>query len=616
MDRGTRQFARRILLIHLALLVVLLAVVFAASWVIYRSAAEQAFEHEKRQQSLLASQAASGLKGYYDAIFSDLELFKPINPDEEDTEDRIPEEETGSVITGLNGRRNASFGMLQQQLNGRVAHLFDVEKGTHKPRPYGRQATIPSVKDLIERNRNWIDTLDKAAISPLEQFDDRQNDVVRSFTLIGVPMGAKKNYVLVATVSARATARRFFDEVARTEDTAAFVVDESRTIIASSQPNLIGSRIGTEPGAAAAGNAALGSLSKASDETTLLMHKPFTIGPASFAPSIVTAQPFAVLDRQWTVMITSPVSDIDTAVRRVFKWAAIWAGFLAFSMTAILVSTAVQLIRNRARMDRERHELLEKELRQAREIQLAWLPQNRPPGAALDIATVNHPASRISGDFYNWFELPHGRMAVVIGDVTGHGMAAAFLMATTQLLVRNTLPQVLDPGRCLEEINRQLCTQVFNGQFVTLQILVLDPQGDRVEIATAGHPPPLVSDAARFRTIPLEPNLVLGVERDSTYATETFDLSPRSTILLYTDGVLDAESATSDRFGSERLGDALARRFDSAQAVIDAVLVGVDAFTRGFPLRDDLTLVAIQVQSRPAAEPAKGDARHPACATA
>lgn len=618
MDRGTRQFARRILLIHLTLLVVLLAVVFAASWVIYRSATEQAFEHEKRQQSLLASQAANGLKGYYDAIFSDLELFKPISPDDEDTEDRIPEDETGSVVTGLNVRRFGSIGMLPQQLNGRVAHLFLVEKGTHRPRPYGPQARIPSVPELVERNRNWIDSLDKAAISPLEQFDDRENDVVRSFTLIGVPVGPRKNYVLVATVSARATAKRFFDEVARTEDTAAFVLDESRTIIASSRPNLIGRRIGSAPSTAASSmvDAALAPLAAASDETTILMSRPFTVGAASFPPSMVTAQPFAVLDRQWTVMITSPESDIDNVVRRIFGRAVLWAVFLALSMTAVLVSTAVQLIRNRARLERERHELLEKELRQAREIQLAWLPQARQAGAALDIATANHPASRISGDFYNWFELPDGRMAVVIGDVTGHGMAAAFLMATTQLLVRNTLPQALDPGRCLEEINRQLCTQVFNGQFVTLQVLVLDPRGDRVEIATAGHPPPLVGNGERFQPIPLEPNLVLGVERDSTYATETFDLSPRSTILLYTDGVLDAESAAGHRFGSDRLDDALAHPFDSAQAVIDAVLVGVDAFTRGHPLRDDLTLVAIQVQSRPAAEPAKGDARHPAGATA
>jgi len=256
-------------------------------------------------------------------------------------------------------------------------------------------------------------------------------------------------------------------------------------------------------------------------------------------------------------------------------------------------------------MERERHQLLEKELKQARDIQLAWLPQKRKRSDVLDIATVNHPASRISGDFYNWFDLPEGRTAVVIGDVTGHGMSAAFLMATTQLLVRNTLPLVGDAGRCLEEINRQLCTQAFNGQFVTLQIIIFDPRNERVEVATGGHPPPLVGDGETFRPLPLEPNLVLGVEKESTYAAEVFDLAPLSTLLLYTDGVLDAESKAGERFTLDRLRQSLRGSFDSAQAMVDAVLGAVDEFTAGSPLGDDLTLVAIQLQPPPVAPPAR-----------
>src|SRR5438876_1116548 len=83
----------------------------------------------------------------------------------------------------------------------------------------------------------------------------------------------------------------------------------------------------------------------------------------------------------------------------------------------------------------------------------------------LQIAAINQPATHISGDFYNWFELDDGRIVVTIGDVTGHGMAAAFLMATTQLLVRTIMPRVLDPALCLRQINKQLLMQTFNGQF-------------------------------------------------------------------------------------------------------------------------------------------------------
>ena len=106
------------------------------------------------------------------------------------------------------------------------------------------------------------------------------------------------------------------------------------------------------------------------------------------------------------------------------------------------------------------------------------------------------PRAHISGDFYNFFELPDGRTAVVIGDVTGHGMSAAFLMATTQLLVRSTMERMEDPGKCLAEVNRLLCTQAFNGQFVTMQLLVIDPSRRTIELATAGHPAPLLAEAA------------------------------------------------------------------------------------------------------------------------
>jgi phosphoserine phosphatase RsbU/P len=609
MGKSIQRFARRILLLHLALLAVLLGVVFFASHAVYQSAREQALDQARRQQVLLVNETASGLKGYYDSIFSDLELFKPINPDDEEADERIPEDETGQSPVGpARGLRVPP--MLPLQLNGRVAHLFLVEKRTYAARRYGNQATIPTVLELVARNHAWIDALDRATISPLEQFEDRQNNIVRGFTLIGVPVGAKKNYVLVASVPVRATAKRFFDEVNRT-DSGAFLLDENNTIMAASRADLIGARVaGSSADSSFAG--ALDASRDAESDGTVLLTAPFAVGSEGFAPAMITVKPVTVLDKQWRVAITSPLSGIDAVVSRLFRRAVFWAGFVALSMTAILVSTAVQLIRNRMRTDRERHQLLEHELKQAREIQLAWLPKHRPRGGAIDIATVNSPASRISGDFYNWFDMPDGRMAVVIGDVTGHGMAAAFLMATTQLLVRNIMPQTGDPGHCLEEINRQLCTQVFNGQFVTLQILVIDPQRRRVDVGTAGHPAPLVAYGESFQPLDLEPQLVLGVEKEAAYATQGFDLSPRSTLVLYTDGVVDAGADPSSRFGLDRLCRSLNRRFTDAQSLVDSITANIDTFRGKYPLSDDLTLVAIQLDAADAVEPAAEHRPRPA----
>jgi sigma-B regulation protein RsbU (phosphoserine phosphatase) len=218
---------------------------------------------------------------------------------------------------------------------------------------------------------------------------------------------------------------------------------------------------------------------------------------------------------------------------------------------------------------------------------------DRPP--LPDVAAINIPASHISGDFYNWFELPDGRLVVTVGDVTGHGMSAAFLMATTQLLVRNTLCRVGDPGRCLEEVNDQLCVQVFNGQFVTMLILVLDVAAAQVEIASAGHPAPLLADGESFQPLPIESQLVLGVERGSSFTTQRRPLPPGASLLLYTDGVVDCVSSTGGRFGAEDLRRALYGRYDSAQAMLDAVATRIAAFRGNCELIDDLTLVAIQL---------------------
>jgi sigma-B regulation protein RsbU (phosphoserine phosphatase) len=247
-------------------------------------------------------------------------------------------------------------------------------------------------------------------------------------------------------------------------------------------------------------------------------------------------------------------------------------------------------------MERVRHEVLTRELNQAREIQLAWLPDRQPVSDAVDIAAINSPASHISGDFYNWFDLPDGRLVVTVGDVTGHGMAAAFLMATTQLLVRNTMVRLGDPGRCLEEVNRQLCVQVFNGQFVTMVVLILDLARGSMQVATAGHPAPLIADGESFQPLPIEPQLVLGVDRDSQYVTENYELAPQASILLYTDGVVECPDSRYHRFGDERLRRTLYGRYDNARQMLDQVVAAVDNFRGSNELDDDLTMVAVQLQ--------------------
>jgi sigma-B regulation protein RsbU (phosphoserine phosphatase) len=290
------------------------------------------------------------------------------------------------------------------------------------------------------------------------------------------------------------------------------------------------------------------------------------------------------------------LGEVDRFVMPVFRDAMLWGAFIMLGLTAILSSTAIQTIRSRVRLERVRHEMINKELAQAREIQLAWLPDNDDDPPHIDLSAINQPATQISGDFYNWFQLCDGRTVVVIGDVTGHGMAAAFLMATTQLLIRTTMPRCMNPGECLNEANRQLCIQAFNGQFVTMLVLVIDVHKGTVELAAAGHPPPLVGQGEQFELLAVEPELVLGVDPDQTYTTQRFTLARGAALVLYTDGVIDVLNERGERFSVEGVGKSLYGRYEHAQAIINTITRAVDDFRGQQPIPDDLTLVAVQLQ--------------------
>jgi sigma-B regulation protein RsbU (phosphoserine phosphatase) len=314
---------------------------------------------------------------------------------------------------------------------------------------------------------------------------------------------------------------------------------------------------------------------------------------------MITVEPVEVLGRIWFVTVASDFTEVESVIKPVFKDVIVWAAGLAGLVTLILFSTTYQLIRSRARLERMKHEVIEKEIEDARAIQLHWLPKGKCGCSGIDIAALNLPATHISGDFYDWFELDDGRIVVTIGDVTGHGMAAAFLMATTQLLVRTVMHRVGDPGACLEEVNRQLSSQTFNGQFVTMLILVIDPSQCTLEVATAGHHPPLMGTGDAFAPLEVDPRLVLGVEPDEEFPTQRFELIAGSSLLLFTDGASDVQAPSGERFSNEGLAAALYGRYESADAILQAVRTAVDDFRRGRDLADDLTLVSIQLEPAP-----------------
>jgi serine phosphatase RsbU (regulator of sigma subunit) len=451
-----------------------------------------------------------------------------------------------------------------------------------------------TAKQVVDHLGDWLRHIDSSTVSTF------QNIAGLHCNVVVVPIRSlNTRRMLVAVVPIDRIEEQLFSNVNARATTGVLLVDDAGTIMSDSHPEVVGVNVTSDSKTPRISKMAAHYMQGGNGGTEEFA-SPESINGVTFPPSLITVEPIDFKEfggKRWWLGVASGLSEVDVVVNRLFGAAVVWAVFVVVSVCAILLSTAIQLIRGRLRLERLQHQMLESELNQAREIQLNWLPHRSLESPTLNVAAVNRPANRISGDFYNWFELPDGRTVVAIGDVTGHGMAAAFLMATTQLLVRGTMMRVGDPGACLEEVNRQLCTQVFNGQFVTILLLVIDTETQTLEIATAGHPAPLVFDETGLKKLALEPQLVLGVESESRYPSQAFNLPKSAKLLLYTDGVIDAATASGNRFTLDGLRKCLrAKDCPSAQSMLDAVTAAVDLFRHGNDLSDDLTLVAIQLQ--------------------
>jgi serine phosphatase RsbU (regulator of sigma subunit) len=601
MEHESRIYARKIFLAHLALIVVVLAVVVLGAMRIYSSARQQAVQQAAVRQELLAAQTSRGIESFYTSIISDLELLR-----------RADTEETPSTAATRPSFRTFTP-LLWNQLDGRVSALLVYDRGVRpldkrvhvlEPAPADQTPAhtaqlTQEVQILLGSANDWLERVTHPAVSRLLPVrpgsallgQGQSGGVI----LVCAPFVDGGRRLLVAVVPAPQVQIRFLPQAAERRSTSATLVDNDMAVIASTSPPLVGTNLKEIDDPDARQLAA--SFWSDPKPQSVPFEQSIAIAGSVLPPHLVTVAPVTLPQTTWCLLVTSPMSDVDAVVQGIFRTVSYWATFLVVSMTAVLFSTALQMIRSRMRVERLRHQLLTRELSQAREIQLNWLPSRHSAGPALDVAAVNQPASHISGDFYNWFDLPDGRQVVTIGDVTGHGMAAAFLMATTQLLVRTSMPACAEPGACLTEINRQLCTQVFHGQFVTMLILVLDLETGIMEMASAGHAAPLASQDGRpFVPLALPSQLVLAVDDRQDYQTHRFKLAGKTSILLYTDGVVDVQNEKGRRLEIGTLAEFINGECESAQAMIDQVVGRVAAFRGRRELQDDLTLVAIQAQ--------------------
>ncbi|MEW5871567.1 MAG: PP2C family protein-serine/threonine phosphatase [Chloroflexota bacterium] len=241
------------------------------------------------------------------------------------------------------------------------------------------------------------------------------------------------------------------------------------------------------------------------------------------------------------------------------------------------------------------------ELALAGRMQASLLPEELPSVKGWHFAVTWRPARETSGDFYDTFALPNGRVGLLVADVVDKGMGAALYMALSRTLMRTYASDYPDnPEQALEAVNARLLKDVEAGQFVTLFYAVLDPAAGVLTYCNAGHNPPVLlssQDGEGLQRLH-RTGMALGVTDDEGWEQRAIHLDPGTTLVLYTDGVVEAQDTQGEYFGDQRLATVIrANHGRPAQAVQEALLLALQAFVGDAPQFDDITLLVV---TRPA----------------
>ena len=233
----------------------------------------------------------------------------------------------------------------------------------------------------------------------------------------------------------------------------------------------------------------------------------------------------------------------------------------------------LQLAADRAALAIDHAQLYEQR-RVAEALQRSLLPQELVGIAGLEVAARYLPAAAatsLGGDWYDVFPIGAGRIGLAVGDVVGRGLPAAALMAQLRTALRAYAFDGYGPGEVVDRMNRMLA-HISPATMTTAMYLALDPERERVELVDAGHPPPLIIDPdGRAHFLDVKPSIALGVSRGTRYVPQTCDVRAGSTIVLYTDGVVEVRTEPLDA-GLERLRQLAEAGHPTPQALVDAIV--------------------------------------------
>lgn len=253
----------------------------------------------------------------------------------------------------------------------------------------------------------------------------------------------------------------------------------------------------------------------------------------------------------------------------------------------------------------EKNQRMEGELEVAQTIQKAMLPKVFPPffdRRDLNIFGMVDPAKEVGGDLYDFY-VRHNKLFFCVGDVSGKGVPAALVMATTRSLFRSITAHEEEPSAIVHKINCALCDQNDQNMFLTLFLGVLDCRTGELAFCNAGHNAPVSIQSSEFsvQSLEVKANLPLGIEPEFVFQAQKLPMSKNDLLFIYTDGLTEAENKRHEQYGDERmlrhLEDCRTLIADlSPRRVVEEMKADVTRFVDGAQQSDDLTMLAIRYQ--------------------
>jgi sigma-B regulation protein RsbU (phosphoserine phosphatase) len=373
---------------------------------------------------------------------------------------------------------------------------------------------------------------------------------------------------------------------------------QPRILIADDQPDLIDAlklllkAEGIYMQAVTSPDAALAAL-RAEAFDLLLMDLNYTGDTTSGREGIDLLSRIQALDSTLPVIVMTGWGSVDLAVE------AMRRGVRDFVQKPWDNSQLVATLRSEIEQGRERRQRLHherREMEEARRIQRQLLPTSLPQLEGWELAFSWQPASGVGGDCFDAIVLTPTRIALSIADVVGKGIPAALLMSNLQAAVRAFATPTTEPRELCHQVNRILCGHIAEGRFISFCYCIIDTEDGTLSYCNAGHYPPIVVHADGSVDRLTAGGAVLGVFPDSSYEQGSTILAAGARLVLYTDGITEAQTKTSgidEEFGEERLVDlSVTHRGCGAPVLEDRLRAAVTSFTGG-RFQDDATLIVV-----------------------